>query len=273
MVMENELVPTARKIKCTAATLEALLEHVQQKIGSGHAAAACGLSLAVEDGAEPIQLVKLADPYLSPYATTNVLFLSDGKPSDAVHELELPRRLATVLHELRAAVPEGRLALNIYGCGDIVSDADTWCLRQMKAALPEAPVYLHPLDTPIIESAPQQGASFGMACPQPPKVDVDIHDGDVLEVGNIKLKVMHTPGHAPGHVIFHSEDHGVLFGGDLVFQGSIGRTDFPGCDVDDMQQSLRLLLTLPAETQIFPGHMGFTTVADEKASNPFLQGL
>jgi len=61
MVMENELVPTARKIKCTAATLEALLEHVQQKIGSGHAAAACGLSIAVEDGAEPIQLVKLAD--------------------------------------------------------------------------------------------------------------------------------------------------------------------------------------------------------------------
>ena len=88
-----------------------------------------------------VQLVKLADPYLSPYATTNVLFLSDGKPSDAVHELELPRRLATVLHELRAAVPEGRLALNIYGCGDIVSDADTWCLRQMKAALPECATF------------------------------------------------------------------------------------------------------------------------------------
>ena len=88
-----------------------------------------------------MQLVKLADPYLSPYATTNVLFLSDGKPSDAVHELELPRRLATVLHELRAAVPEGRLALNIYGCGDIVSDADTWCLRQMKAALPECATF------------------------------------------------------------------------------------------------------------------------------------
>ena len=82
-----------------------------------------------------------------------------------------------------------------------------------------------------------------------------------------------TPGHAPGHVCFYLAAHAALFGGDLIFQGSIGRTDFPGCDADDMRASLRRASELPPDTVVFPGHMGPTTIGAEVASNPFLQGL
>ena len=146
-------------------------------------------------------------------------------------------------------------------------------LAAFKAALPDAPVYLHPLDDWIAAAAPAQGLAMGMRCPAPPAADVALADGDALSVGAVSLDVLHTPGHAPGHVAFHAPAHGVLFGGDLLFRGSIGRTDFPGCDVDDMQASLRRVAALPAETVVFPGHMGPTTIGDEVATNPFLQGL
>ena len=114
---------------------------------------------------------------------------------------------------------------------------------------------------------------FGISCSQPPDADVAIADGDTLHVGDIALSVMHTPGHSPGHVCFHLEEHHVLVGGDLLFRGSIGRTDFPGCDSDKMQASLKRVLELDDTTLVLPGHMEVTTIGEERATNPFLQGL
>ena len=130
-----------------------------------------------------------------------------------------------------------------------------------------------PGDRPVYESAETQGRFFGFAVETPPPVDIDLADNQVVEVGAIKLDVLHTPGHCPGHVCFHAAAEGVLFSGDLLFQRSIGRTDLPGGDVRLIKASLdRLASDIPAETVVYPGHMGSTTMEQEKRFNPFLGG-
>lgn len=103
-----------------------------------------------------------------------------------------------------------------------------------------------------------------------PAPDKDLSEGDVLPVGQLQFQVMHTPGHSPGSVILWEEAEGFVFCGDLLFEGSVGRTDFPGCNVDDMMASLGRIVGLPASTVCFPGHMGQTTVSREREHNPFL---
>lgn len=137
----------------------------------------------------------------------------------------------------------------------------------------DVPVYLHPDDAFFYEGAAMQAQMFGVPCESPARWTHDLHEGTTIEVGTLRLQTLTTPGHAPGHVIFHEAQTGLLFGGDLVFAGSIGRTDLPGCDPAAMQESLRRVLALPDETRIFPGHMGDTTVGAERRANPFLRAL
>ena len=146
-------------------------------------------------------------------------------------------------------------------------------LAETKALLPDAPSHLHPADGWTLLSAPAQGMMFGLSCPTLPAADVDLQDEAELCIGSLRLRVMHTPGHAPGHVVFHLPKHDLLFSGDLLFRRSIGRTDFPGCDPAKMEASLRRVLELPGCTRVFPGHMEQTTIEAEAQSNPFLQGL
>jgi glyoxylase-like metal-dependent hydrolase (beta-lactamase superfamily II) len=95
-------------------------------------------------------------------------------------------------------------------------------------------------------------------------------DGDALQVGGLRFDVLHTPGHAPGHVVFH---HGeTLFGGDLLFAGSIGRTDLPLSDPAAMEESLARICALDGDTAVQPGHGPSTTIGVERATNPFLTG-
>ena len=97
------------------------------------------------------------------------------------------------------------------------------------------------------------------------------NDEEQTGIAGIPLRTIFTPGHAPDHVAFHSPDMGVLFGGDCLFAGSIGRTDFPNADLSTLMRSItQRLLTLPDETRVFPGHMGPTTIGIERNSNPFL---
>lgn len=133
-----------------------------------------------------------------------------------------------------------------------------------------APVYLHPADAPVYASAQQHGLMFGMRIPDLPPVDVDLVEGATYSVGEIAFTAWHTPGHCPGHVCFVSETHGVVFGGDLLFEGSVGRTDLPGAEPDKMGPSLSRLFTLGDETVVYPGHMRPTTIGAERRSNPFL---
>ncbi len=94
---------------------------------------------------------------------------------------------------------------------------------------------------------------------------------ETIELGAIKLETLYTPGHAPGHLAFYMRDQGVVFSGDALFAGSIGRTDLPGSDHDLLMQSIReKLLTLPDETRVLSGHGKPTTIGTERATNPFL---
>ena len=103
------------------------------------------------------------------------------------------------------------------------------------------------------------------------KVDVD---GQTLDIAGLSLDVLHTPGHTPGHCCFYLEDEGVLFSGDQLFQGSIGRTDLPGGSYDTLMESMATrVLPLPVETSVLPGHGPTTTLAAERMHNPFLQEL
>jgi hydroxyacylglutathione hydrolase len=101
-----------------------------------------------------------------------------------------------------------------------------------------------------------------------------VSGGETLELAGFEIDVIFTPGHSPGHVSFSIADEGALFSGDVLFQGSVGRTDLPGGDWPTLLDSIRgLVETLPEETRVYPGHMGLTALGAERASNPFLAEL
>jgi hydroxyacylglutathione hydrolase len=134
-----------------------------------------------------------------------------------------------------------------------------------------APVVLHAADRILYDRVPEQAAAFGLrAAPLPPPDRTWAH-GDTVSVGALSFTVRHAPGHTPGHVVLVGE--GVVFGGDVVFQGSIGRTDLPGGDHETLLASIeRELLVLPDSTIVYPGHGPETTIGAERRANPFLAG-
>lgn len=142
------------------------------------------------------------------------------------------------------------------------------------AALAErvpAPIYLHPKDRPLYDAAAQQAAMFGHQITPPPPPGEELHEGDAFRFGGCVLDVRHVPGHSPGHVLFHSAASGEAFVGDVVFRGSIGRTDLPGGDSTQLLTSIRdRVLSLPDDTVLHCGHGEPTTVGHERATNPFL---
>jgi hydroxyacylglutathione hydrolase len=134
-----------------------------------------------------------------------------------------------------------------------------------------APIHLHPADRPLYDNVARQAQQFGMHIEAPPPVNHTLEHGQTLEIGGVTYAVRHVPGHSPGHVLFHVADAGLAFVGDIVFQGSIGRTDLPGGDYGQLIDGIReSLLTLPDDTQLYPGHGPPTTVGHERATNPFL---
>lgn len=134
------------------------------------------------------------------------------------------------------------------------------------------PVYLHPLDQPLYAAARRVAEMYGLLpFDDPPPVDRALADNAQLRLGTLTFDVLHTPGHAPGHAVFVG--HGVMFAGDLLFAGSIGRTDLPFADPARMAESLERVSHLPERTLVYPGHGPSTTVAEELRSNPFLTGV
>ena len=101
-----------------------------------------------------------------------------------------------------------------------------------------------------------------------------VSGGERLELAGFEIDVLFTPGHSPGHVTYSIPDEQAVFSGDVLFQGSVGRTDLPGGDWPTLLESIRMLVdTLPEETRVHPGHMGLTTLGAERATNPFLAEL
>lgn len=133
------------------------------------------------------------------------------------------------------------------------------------------PIYLHPADGPLYAAAPMQAQMFGLRMDPLPPVDHPLEAGDVVRFGECALDVRFAPGHAPGHVILVGD--GVALVGDVIFNGSIGRTDLPGGDLATLMRSIReQVMTLPDATTLHTGHGPDTTVGHERVSNPFLTG-
>ncbi len=134
-----------------------------------------------------------------------------------------------------------------------------------------APTYAHADAVPMLEYAPAAAAMWGFSVDAPPLPDIFVSEGDVIEIGELQATVLFTPGHAPGHVCFYMANQQVLFDGDVLFQGSIGRTDLPGGDYDLLMTSIHgKLMILPDETVVLSGHGPATTIGAERNSNPFL---
>jgi len=128
---------------------------------------------------------------------------------------------------------------------------------------------IHEADLPVLRRAVEHAAVYGLTTTPSPEPLRYLKDGEILEVGELKLEVIHVPGHSPGGISLKVENH--LFCGDALFAGSVGRTDLPGGDHDLLVSGIRKkLLTLPGETVVHPGHGPDTTVAEEKEDNPFV---
>lgn len=134
----------------------------------------------------------------------------------------------------------------------------TGAVAALREALPGVPVYLHPADAALTggDVMPAIGET------------VPYNEGDVITLGNLSISVLHTPGHTPGGVCLKVGD--TIFTGDTLFQGSMGRTDLPGGDYEQIMASLKRLDALPGNFQVLPGHMGATTLNRERTENYFM---
>lgn len=142
-------------------------------------------------------------------------------------------------------------------------------LAQLSQAV-DAPIHLHRDDLPLVQNLSSQGAMFGVQVQQAPAPDRYVVEGDTIPFGDLRLEVLHTPGHSPGSVCYLIDDH--VFVGDLLFAGSIGRTDLGGGDYATLLRSVReKIFTLGDATRVYPGHGPATTVGAEKRTNPFFQ--
>jgi len=134
----------------------------------------------------------------------------------------------------------------------------------------DVPIYLHPLDRRLYEAASRQAQVYGVPFEEPPPPDKEFADGQQLKIGSAEMTVMHAPGHAPGHVVIHG--NGIALVGDCLFAGSIGRTDLPFSNPPQLAATLQRISALAPETVVYPGHGMETTIAQERLSNPFLNG-
>ena len=120
------------------------------------------------------------------------------------------------------------------------------------------------------KNAPKHSLMFGLSMEEPPEPEEYLADGEMITAAGLTLKVIAVPGHSPGGIAFYSETDGVVFTGDALFAGSIGRSDLPGGDHEQLMENIRRgLFTLPPDTVVYPGHGPETTIREEIAHNPF----
>jgi hydroxyacylglutathione hydrolase len=132
-----------------------------------------------------------------------------------------------------------------------------------------AEILVHASDAPMLTQLSAMASGMGMSVENSPPPDRTIEDGDEISFGDITFTVIHTPGHSPGGVSFYTD--GVVFAGDTLFAGSVGRTDFPGGDFNLLKDSIqKKLFILDDDVVVYPGHMGKTTIGMEKKYNPFV---
>ena len=137
-----------------------------------------------------------------------------------------------------------------------------------------APVWCPEIETPVLADINSFVPWPGFGPYESYDADHTVSGGEKLELAGMEIDVIFTPGHSPGHVTYSVPDETSIFSGDVLFQGSVGRTDLPGGDWATLLDSIRNLVdSHPAETTVYPGHMGITTLGAERATNPFLAEL
>ncbi len=197
----------------------------------------------------------------NPFDTNCWLLAADGSDEAVVVDPGFSPHV--VRRMLEAAGKRPAAVLATHGHFDHIGSAAQLCGDEL-------PLYIHEAD----ELALTDPAAWGSGFPTPPVPVKDVRtvvEGDVLEFAGFRIEVLHTAGHTPGSVCFHTD--AFLVSGDLVFRGAIGRSDFPNSSPADMERSLRRFLTLPDELPVYPGHGSNTTVGLERRTNPFLLEL
>ncbi|MEX2671341.1 MAG: MBL fold metallo-hydrolase [Phycisphaeraceae bacterium] len=145
-------------------------------------------------------------------------------------------------------------------------------VHEVRQAFPDLPIAIHSAEQAFLTDPKLNlSAAIGMDLTAPP-ADRLLEHGETLMLDGLSFEIRHTPGHSPGGISLYQPDSRVAFVGDALFAGSIGRTDFPTSDHDTLISAIReQLLSLPDDVQIFPGHMGPSTIGHERQANPFLQ--
>jgi hydroxyacylglutathione hydrolase len=142
------------------------------------------------------------------------------------------------------------------------------------AAATRAPVYCPEIEVPVLADIMSFVPWPGFGPYESYDADETVSGGERLSLAGFEIDVLHTPGHSPGHVTYAIDDEDALFSGDVLFKGSVGRTDLPGGDGPTLLESIRTLVErYPTETTVYPGHMGITTLGDERATNPFITAI
>ena len=192
---------------------------------------------------------------------TNCYLLTDETAGNATAVIDPGGSADQILARIRKNNLDVKLILLTHGHFDHVLG-----VPDLLAVYPDLPVYITETDYPEARDGGQFGYKMG------PVEAVQFYDeGSTVHVGNLAVDVLRTPGHTPGSVTLKVED--VLFTGDTLFNGSCGRTDFPGGSFADMQRSLKRLSDLPGNYRVYPGHEGSTTLDYERKYNPFMQRL
>ena len=142
--------------------------------------------------------------------------------------------------------------------------------QQVKEQFPNAKILIHKLDEPKLNKPNSMMFPLPFRIP-PGTADGYVEDGQQLKIGSIDVQVIHTPGHAPGHVMYYLPKENLLVGGDLIICGGAGRTDFPDCSYLDLQASIRKIMKLPEDTKLLPGHCDVTTLRAERLGNEYVR--
>lgn len=135
----------------------------------------------------------------------------------------------------------------------------------------EAKIIIHKDELEIYEGASDQAAIWGYELEPLPEPDMFVNEGDKLEIGDLRFEILHTPGHSPGGICLLGK--GIIFTGDTLFAGSVGRTDFYGGDMNKLKKSFRRLMSLPLDTKVFSGHGLSSTIKEEKTDNFFMEEI
>ncbi len=212
----------------------------------------------------PVKSVEIIRWEMGPLKTNCYMVVSQGEA--VVIDAGFPRESLEAAEFILDREINVKMFIATHGHFDHVLGFDVMRRRLKK----DIPLYIHIGDVELLKRAGEAVKKYFGIDLTPPKPDRFLEGGEELEIGDVKLKVIHTPGHTMGSISLYSEE-GFVFTGDTLFKRSIGRCDFPESNCEYLARSLQKLFTLPPDTKVYPGHMDETTIGDELLLNPYVR--